>query len=72
MLSKCANPNCSHTFRYLHEGKLYLTNSRSRVMGDSPSLNNTKGDDSVTRGIFCFVDEADELSFPESFARVRT
>lgn len=27
MLSKCANPNCSNTFRYLHEGKLYLVNS---------------------------------------------
>ena len=24
MLSKCANPSCSTTFRYLHEGKLYL------------------------------------------------
>lgn len=28
MLSKCANPNCSNTFRYLHEGKLYLIGSR--------------------------------------------
>jgi hypothetical protein len=24
MLSKCANPSCPNTFRYLHEGKLYL------------------------------------------------
>ena len=24
MLSKCANPSCPATFRYLHEGKLYL------------------------------------------------
>jgi hypothetical protein len=24
MLSKCANPRCSATFRYLHEGKLYV------------------------------------------------
>lgn len=24
MLSKCANPHCSNTFRYLNEGKLYL------------------------------------------------
>lgn len=23
MLSKCANPNCSAAFRYLHEGKLF-------------------------------------------------
>jgi hypothetical protein len=27
MLSKCANPNCSNTFHYLHEGKLYLIGS---------------------------------------------
>jgi hypothetical protein len=24
MLSKCANPSCTTTFRYLHEGKLYV------------------------------------------------
>jgi hypothetical protein len=24
MLSKCANPSCPTTFRYLHEGKLYV------------------------------------------------
>ncbi len=24
MPAKCANPTCSATFRYLHEGKLYL------------------------------------------------
>jgi hypothetical protein len=23
MLSKCANPNCTASFRYLHEGKLF-------------------------------------------------
>jgi hypothetical protein len=23
MLSKCANPSCSTSFRYLHQGKLY-------------------------------------------------
>jgi len=23
MLSKCANPGCQSSFRYLHEGKLY-------------------------------------------------
>ena len=24
MVSKCANPNCFATFRYLHEGKLFV------------------------------------------------
>lgn len=33
MLSKCANPNCSNPFRYLHEGKLYLISSVSRFDG---------------------------------------
>ena len=23
MLSKCANPDCSETFRYLHQGKIF-------------------------------------------------
>jgi hypothetical protein len=27
MLSKCANPHCSNTFRYLYEGSLYLIES---------------------------------------------
>ncbi len=31
MLSKCANPTCSNTFRYLREGRLYLINSISRL-----------------------------------------
>ena len=30
MLAKCANPSCSHSFRYLHEGKLY----RIELVGD--------------------------------------
>ena len=29
MLSKCANPTCSNTFRYLYEGKLYLIDGGS-------------------------------------------
>jgi len=29
MLSKCANPACSTTFRYLSEGKLYLIDSKA-------------------------------------------
>ena len=28
MLSKCANPVCSNAFRYFHEGKLYLIESK--------------------------------------------
>jgi hypothetical protein len=28
MLSKCANPTCATTFRYLHEGKLYVIDLR--------------------------------------------
>ncbi|MGA3091012.1 MAG: hypothetical protein ABSD75_20590 [Terriglobales bacterium] len=31
MLSKCANPACSATFRYLGEGKLYLIDSRAAL-----------------------------------------
>lgn len=33
MLSKCANPNCPTTFRYLHEGKLYVIASREAPAG---------------------------------------
>jgi hypothetical protein len=29
MLSKCANPTCSTTFRYLREGKLYLLDPKA-------------------------------------------
>jgi hypothetical protein len=29
MLSKCANPSCSATFRYLSEGKLYLVDVKA-------------------------------------------
>jgi hypothetical protein len=29
MLSKCTNPACSTTFRYLSEGKLYLIDSKA-------------------------------------------
>jgi hypothetical protein len=31
MLSKCANPSCPTTFRYLHEGKLYVIAPRQVV-----------------------------------------
>lgn len=30
MLSKCVNPACFNTFRYFHEGKLYLSNSKAQ------------------------------------------
>jgi hypothetical protein len=29
MLSKCASPECRNEFRYLHEGKLYLIDSKA-------------------------------------------
>jgi hypothetical protein len=29
MLSKCANPGCRNEFRYLHDGKLYLIDSKA-------------------------------------------
>jgi hypothetical protein len=32
MLSKCANPACSTTFRYLSEGKLYLIDSKAAMV----------------------------------------
>jgi hypothetical protein len=36
MLSKCANPNCRSTFRYLHEGKLYLFPLKGALAGHRP------------------------------------
>jgi len=33
MLSKCASPACSNPFRYLHEGKLYLIESKASSDG---------------------------------------
>jgi hypothetical protein len=29
MVSKCANPNCFATFRYLHEGKVVVVDERA-------------------------------------------
>ena len=31
MLSKCANPTCSATFRYLHEGRLFVIARRETL-----------------------------------------
>jgi hypothetical protein len=42
MLSKCANPNCSNTFRYLHEGKLYLIECGSATRNRSGSAKATR------------------------------
>jgi hypothetical protein len=36
MLSKCANPTCPTTFRYLHEGRLYVIAPREPLAGDKP------------------------------------
>jgi len=33
MLSKCASPACSNPFRYFHEGKLYLVESKASSGG---------------------------------------
>lgn len=42
MLSKCANPDCSEVFRYLHEGKIFCLSPTPEVetvtRGRSPSL----------------------------------
>ena len=35
MLSKCANPNCSASFRYLHEGKLFRVGRATNGNGGS-------------------------------------
>jgi hypothetical protein len=37
MLSKCANPACSATFRYLGEGKLYLIDSKDLARHRAPA-----------------------------------
>ena len=42
MLSKCANPECSEQFRYLHQGKLFLIiptpDLRASAYGSLPFL----------------------------------
>ena len=38
MLSKCANPTCPTTFRYLHEGRLYVIAPEETVAGYKPRL----------------------------------
>jgi hypothetical protein len=41
MLAKCANPDCSAVFRYLHEGKVYMVDSKAAFAG-SGRTNNAK------------------------------
>ena len=43
MLSKCANPTCPTTFRYLHEGKLYVISPRESRAGREPRYANKSG-----------------------------
>ena len=41
MLSKCANPECSEVFRYLHQGKIFLLSPTPNVQAAAvlnPSL----------------------------------
>jgi hypothetical protein len=42
MLSKCANPTCATTFRYLHEGKLYVIDMREPAR-HKPRCSNRSG-----------------------------
>jgi hypothetical protein len=32
MLSKCANPKCTATLRYLHQGRLFVASPRNTVV----------------------------------------
>ncbi len=43
MLSKCANPTCPTTFRYLHEGRLYLIASRETLAAHKPRRSSKSG-----------------------------
>jgi hypothetical protein len=36
MLSKCANPGCSATFLYLHEGKLFRLDTSVESLAQTP------------------------------------
>ena len=43
MLSKCANPTCPTTFRYLHEGRLYVIAPREALAGYNPRCSSKSG-----------------------------
>jgi hypothetical protein len=51
MLSKCANPACSTTFRYLHEGKLF------HLVVASVAAENPENPDNPVRERFWLCDE---------------
>ena len=39
MLSKCANPECSEVFRYLHQGKIFHLSPTLEAQATSAALN---------------------------------
>lgn len=43
MLPKCANPDCPSSFRYFHEGKLYVIVPRARLGGHTPGCSTRSG-----------------------------
>jgi hypothetical protein len=43
MLSKCANPTCPTTFRYLHEGRLYVIAPGQSLGGYKPRCSSKSG-----------------------------
>lgn len=61
MLSKCANPGCTATFLYLHQGKLFRLNVGNDTPVSAALSNNAK---SVTRVEFFWLcsDCANELT----------
>jgi hypothetical protein len=43
MLSRCANPTCPTTFRYLHEGRLYVIAPGESLAGHKPRCSSKSG-----------------------------
>jgi hypothetical protein len=43
MLSKCANPTCPTTFRYLHEGRLYVIAPKEALARHKPRCSSKSG-----------------------------
>jgi hypothetical protein len=43
MLSKCANPTCPTTFRYLHEGRLFVIAPRATLAERKPRCASKRG-----------------------------
>ncbi len=42
MLSKCANPGCTATFLYLHQGKLFRLDTSIEVVADTSAAETKK------------------------------